>query len=91
MMLAIIEAGRYGFVVASISDQLRRAIEQSGQSRYAIWKATGVAQSTLSRFMAGEGLTLDVIDRLARHLGLNLTTGPAKLTPAKPTGKRVSR
>ena len=56
-----------------MTEQLRQAIEQSGQTRYAIWRATGIDQAQLSRFMVGErGLSLDAVDRLCAHLGLEL-------------------
>ena len=57
----------------TVTEQLRQAIELSGQSRYAIWKATGIDQAQLSRFIVGErGLSLDALDRLCAHLGLEL-------------------
>jgi transcriptional regulator with XRE-family HTH domain len=67
------------------AQQLRNAITQSGQSRYAIAKATGVEQSTLSRFMSGErtGMTLDTAHLLAQHLGYDLTLTPKKRTRSK--------
>ena len=53
------------------SDQIREAVDASGRSRYAICKEIRLAQSAMSRFMAGEsGLSLEVIDRLAECLGL---------------------
>lgn len=55
-----------------ITHQLREAIEASGQSSYAIWKATGVSQSQLSRFRGGGTLSLDAAAALCRHLGLRL-------------------
>ncbi len=55
-------------------EQLQQAITDSGLSRYAICKATGIAQSVMSRFMAGtQGLTLDSADKLAQFLGYELT------------------
>lgn len=58
-----------------LSDQLRRAIVASGMSRYAIWKATGIDQSTLSKFMRGKGgLSVEGLDKLAACLGLELVT-----------------
>ncbi|HEX6984108.1 MAG TPA: hypothetical protein VF170_01970 [Planctomycetaceae bacterium] len=36
---------------APLSEQLRKAIDASGHTRYAIVKETGISQSTLSRFM----------------------------------------
>ena len=59
--------------VKTVTEQVRMAIETSGQTRYAIWKATGIDQAQLSRFMVGErGLSLDALDRLCAHLGLEL-------------------
>ncbi len=57
----------------TMSDQLRQAIQRSGQSRYAICKALDLAQGQLSKFMHGErGLSLDVLDRLCAYLNLEL-------------------
>ncbi len=57
----------------TVTEQLRQAIEASGQSRYAIWKATGIDQAQLSRFMGGEcGLSMETLDALCEHLGLEL-------------------
>jgi transcriptional regulator with XRE-family HTH domain len=56
-----------------LSDQIRRAVEQCGQTRYAIAKATGIDQSTLSRFVSGErGLPMNTLDRLADYLELTI-------------------
>jgi hypothetical protein len=42
-------------------------------NRYAISKATGIAESTLSRFMAGKrGLPMKTLDRLADYLDLDI-------------------
>jgi plasmid maintenance system antidote protein VapI len=58
---------------STLSDSLRRAIQLSGQSRYEISLAVGVAQSVLSRFVAGKrSITLETADRLASHFGLSL-------------------
>jgi predicted transcriptional regulator len=55
------------------SDQLRRAIRESELSRYAISCKTGIAQSSLCKFIQGErGLSLDSIDRLMDTLGLEI-------------------
>ncbi len=59
-----------------LSDQIRQAVDDCGLSRYAISKATGIDQSTLSRFMSGErGLPMGTLDVLAAYLNLNITTG----------------
>jgi hypothetical protein len=55
------------------SDRLRRAVRESGVSRYSISVRTGIAQSTLSKFVAGtRGLGLDSIDKLMDELGLEI-------------------
>jgi len=54
----------------TITTALRKAIERSGQSRYAIAKATGLNESALSRFASGkQSLRLDKADKLAAYLG----------------------
>jgi hypothetical protein len=58
----------------AFQDEIRRAIKTCGKTRYAIWKETGVAQSTLSEFMAGgRGLSMRNLDLLAECLDLRLT------------------
>jgi plasmid maintenance system antidote protein VapI len=61
------------------SDQLRRAIDESALSRYAICKAIGVHQSTMSKFMNGKGgISIQVLDRLAELLGLTVVVKKPK-------------
>ena len=56
-----------------VSDQLRDLIDSCGMTRYAIWKATGIEQSQLSRFMHGErGLSMTAIDALGELLDLEV-------------------
>jgi ribosome-binding protein aMBF1 (putative translation factor) len=58
---------------ATLSDQVRRAINGSGMSRYALCKEIELSQSTMSRFMAGKGgLSMDMLDRLGLILGLKI-------------------
>jgi transcriptional regulator with XRE-family HTH domain len=60
----------------TFSDELRRAVDDCGLSRYRICKELGVAESTLSRFMSGErGLTMKCLDRLAAVLNLHVAAG----------------
>jgi hypothetical protein len=55
-----------------LSEQLRDAIEKADVSRYEISKATGVSQSTLSKFVLGTrpGLSFNAMDRVGEYLGL---------------------
>ena len=60
-----------------LSDQIRRALNDCGMTRYRVWKLTGIGEDTLSRFVKGErGLPMKTLDRLADFLDLNITTGP---------------
>jgi len=59
-----------------LSDQIRRAVDASGLSRYRISKTLGIAESTMSRFMSGPGgLSMEYLDALADLLDLNIMTG----------------
>jgi transcriptional regulator with XRE-family HTH domain len=59
-----------------LSEQIRRAVDASGISRYRIAKTLGIAESTISRFMSRQGgLSMKYIDALADLLDLNITKG----------------
>jgi hypothetical protein len=58
----------------AISDQLRVAIRDADCTRYAIFKATGIPQETMTRFLQGKrGLSLPTVDVLCEFLDLELT------------------
>ena len=58
---------------ATLSEQLRRLIEESDLSRYRICKEIGLTESAMSRFMSGErGLSMDVLDRVFALLKLRV-------------------
>jgi transcriptional regulator with XRE-family HTH domain len=58
---------------SSISERLRKAIVQSDIPYRQIEQATGVKRASISRFVRGKRtLRLDVADRLAGYLGLEL-------------------
>ena len=60
----------------TLSDQVRRAVDASGLSRYRICKTLGLAEATMSRFMNGQGgLSMAHLDALADVLDLNITQG----------------
>jgi plasmid maintenance system antidote protein VapI len=89
MVLAKHEVSGYNGAMMKPSDQIRQAIEGSKLTRYAIAKATGVPESTLSKFVNGKfGLTLDTVDRLSGVLGLSVVV---KHQATKATPKRKSR
>jgi transcriptional regulator with XRE-family HTH domain len=62
-----------------LSDQIRDALVSSGKSRYAIFKATGIDQAVLSRFLAGKcGLEMATLDTLAEYLNLTIKSPKRK-------------
>ena len=65
----------------SVGDQLRRAFEQSGMTRYELAKRSSIPYSTIHRFMAGErDIVLSTIEKLCEVLQL-------ELRPIKPKGR----
>jgi len=57
----------------TFTDQIRQAVLESGLSRYAIWKATGIDQGALCKFVHGErGLSCESLDKLAEVIGLQV-------------------
>ncbi len=61
----------------TLSEVLRRAIVESGETYLGLSKATAVTRASIQRFVEGRNsLRLDIADRLAEHLGLALTCNP---------------
>ena len=59
--------------LSDIEQQLRKAIRQSGMSRYRLSKLTGVSDGVLSNFVNRKrSLTLKTAAKLAKALGLEL-------------------
>ena len=55
----------------TMTEALKRAIRESGDSLFEICKATGFNEDSLSRFMRGEqSLRLDLADKLAAYFGI---------------------
>lgn len=50
-------------------DELRRAIRQSGELPARIAERAGLPKSALSRLLAGRGLAVDGVERIARAIG----------------------
>jgi hypothetical protein len=56
-----------------LTDQLRHIVQNCGQTRYAISKATGIAAPVLCRLVSGERfLSPNALDTLGEYLGLEL-------------------
>ena len=56
-----------------LTDQLRRAIDDSGLTRYQISKETGISESTLSQFYNGHrGLSMEALNALGQFLKLKI-------------------
>ena len=53
-------------------DMLRQAIKDHPEPSYKIAQAAGVAQATVSEFLAGATLKADNFQKLAEHLGFEL-------------------
>jgi hypothetical protein len=63
--------------VTGLKDQLRKLIQESGQTLYALGKVTGIGKDRLYRFMSGErGIGLDAVEVLCEKLGLELVRRP---------------
>jgi hypothetical protein len=55
-------------------DQVRRAVDASGLSRFSIYKAVGVSHVTTDRFTSGQcGLSMDSLDALVDLINLIVT------------------
>ena len=59
-----------------IADALREAIRTSGKSANEIAKASGVPQTTLSRFLRGEDMSIHRAAQVAAYLGCELKRKP---------------
>lgn len=77
----------------TISDQLRHLIRLRNLSGYEVSVLTGVNRSVVNRFLAGDGLTVASLDRIADSLGLHLAESAGRRRPptarpraARPTG-----
>ena len=74
---------------ATLSEQLRDAINACELSCYRISQETGIAEATLSRFMAGKGgLSTKGQDDIGLLLGLKLITERKPRAAMRPTRRR---
>ena len=59
-----------------LTDQLRKAIDDSGLTRYRIAKATGIDESAMAKFYNGRrGLSMDALNALGEFLQLTIRLG----------------
>ena len=59
-----------------LTEQLRKAIDESGLTRYRIAQETQISESTLSKFYLGQrGLSMEALDALGECLDLTITVG----------------
>ena len=73
----------------TVSEQLKRAIDRSGLSRYRICEMSSIDQAAMSRFMAGtRALTCESIDKLCTALDLELVGPPLGTKKARRASKR---
>jgi hypothetical protein len=57
-----------------VSNVLRQAVRDTGETLYRVSKDSGVSYAPLHRFMKGQSaLSLGAVDRLCAYLGLRLT------------------
>ena len=76
----------------TITEQLRQAIADSGETHYRIGKESGVAPHVLLRFVSQERphLRTDTVDRLCEYLGLELTRKKGATSDKQAGKKRVT-
>jgi transcriptional regulator with XRE-family HTH domain len=72
------------YTVGQVQNEIRRAINESGVSRYAISKATGIDQGQLSKLMSGEvGISLANLEKLLDFLNLEIVIRPNRRRKGK--------
>jgi transcriptional regulator with XRE-family HTH domain len=76
-----------------LSDQIRRAVDAAGVSRYRIAKTLRLDCGLFSRFMADKsGLSVKNLDALADVLGLDVVArGPVRVLPPAKRGPKPKR
>lgn len=67
----------------TVSDQLRKAIRDTGLSGAKLSKSLEMSDTTITRFLAGKQLQSDKVDELCERLGLELR--PVESRKRKPS------
>lgn len=70
----------------TFTDEIRRAIDACGLTRYRICQETGIKEAQMSRLMKRKGfLGQDNLDALAKLLGLHVSAGKPRPSARKET------
>jgi len=57
----------------TFTDEIRDAIKSCGMTRYRICKEIGLAESGMSKFMAGtSGFSMEMLDKIAAVIGMHV-------------------
>ena len=74
------------------SDEIRKAVEESGVTRYRVWRDTGIDQGFMCKFVHGEcGLSMETLDVLADYLDLHVATGKPGVPSKRKRQQRKGR
>lgn len=55
-----------------IMQNIIKAMEKSGKTRYQIWQDTGISQTILHRIVKGGTASIETLDILCKYLNLKL-------------------
>ena len=73
------QVSKYAGGMKPMSEQVRGIVRNCGVSRYRIAQETGIAESVLSRFLGGAGLSLGNLDKLGAFLRMRVqAAGPPR-------------
>ena len=61
-----------------LTDQIRDALADCGETRYRVAQETGLSEPQLCRFAGGAGLSMTALDVLADYLGLQIVARAPK-------------
>ena len=78
-MVANEQVSGYDYSMPNLTDAIRLAIENCGQTRYRISKGSGVSQAHLSRLVRYEsGCSIENAELIADYLGLEIILRPRR-------------
>jgi hypothetical protein len=93
MLIAQTQRTGYDGLMATVNQTLRAALRDCGRTRMEVSRATGIDHSVLWRFLQGQPLRGNNLDRLCEYLGLRLTGvgKPRRTARARPPKRRNAR